>query len=664
MGFPTLLGTGSISSYAKYGDILNQTTWASLTGYTSHGAASFSASSNKILESGGSNVLTDYLTYDSWYTRMEKYSITRNFTVNATPSASTYGTGIGVASVSVAYQSVFCKLDCTNTANQGKISIYGIDKSNVQLAIVTASSGHTIVNGDSITMNISKNGYTISASVTNNTQGWNDSVSYTQDLSYADINTTFYTPNVGYFAIWTFGGTFNTTKFEISTTNPVLPKLIVVGNSKAVGSFQGVSQNARWFDSVQSSIGATIINLSNFGDKVSVEMIAAKAELIALIGTGVGVKVLFADVAANDIRGAVASATWQAAYNNLVQAVEDLGVTHFHCVLPEANFGTGVDTTAMKTFIINNGWNYSDTWTAMGGYPATVGLITPEGIHPGPTAVSVIAPVIVSSFNSFTSNPYDASAVTYFTRYSVAPSSTDKRIISDFYRGVKFDNSLLPSGSLSTLFDAIWLMANPYQDGAKFNLISNSFSLTEVASPSWTSYQGYTGNGTSSYLNTGLAPSATTIASQNSFSYGIYLRNNSAVAGQSGAVNAGNTSWVVIGPKFTDNKMYFGVNSALADFGASATTITDSLGLKSAKRTNSTTVVAYDRSNVLLNQTTGASAARTTQIIYIGARNNAGTADSFDVRQISFAFIGIGTISIPNLYTRIQALMTSFGTQV
>jgi hypothetical protein len=81
-------------------------------------------------------------------------------------------------------------------------------------------------------------------------------------------------------------------------------------------------------------------------------------------------------------------------------------------------------------------------------------------------------------------------------------------------------------------------------------------------------------------------------------------------------------------------------------------------------RENTTNIQYYNRSTKVVDsiQTNGMSSSS----LYVGARNNLGTADRFSDRQNAFVSIGDGLTSTQasNFYTAVQAFQTTLSRQV
>jgi hypothetical protein len=216
-----------------------------------------------------------------------------------------------------------------------------------------------------------------------------------------------------------------------------------------------------------------------------------------------------------------------------------------------------------------------------------------------------------------------------------------------------------------SLLDRFWVFATEQQQHAQIDL-KNLSSLTEVSSPSWTIGQGYTGNGSSSYLNTNYSPSINAINYiQNNASFGFYSRTNIDNAKVSmGAIGSGSASahWEsVIFPK--DSGSFYPSNNCSG--GEDIFTSANSLALFSTSRTTSTTNLGWIRGvSQTSTNTWDVSAPPQNFNFYICANNNIGTANLFDTRQISMAFIGSGSINQLQLYNIFQTFATAQGFSV
>lgn len=132
---------------------------------------------------------------------------------------------------------------------------------------------------------------------------------------------------------------------------------------------------------------------------------------------------------------------------------------------------------------------------------------------------------------------YGAEARALFARFSVQPTDARKTLVNNLI------GSLKTAGVWAKL-DAFYMLAAADAQSALLNWVSTSYNLTAVNSPAFVAEQGYTGDGSTSYLETGFNPTTATSPKfvQDSASQVIHSRTNLANAGASsfdmGNVNA------------------------------------------------------------------------------------------------------------------------------
>lgn len=110
---------------------------------------------------------------------------------------------------------------------------------------------------------------------------------------------------------------------------------------------------------------------------------------------------------------------------------------------------------------------------------------------------------------------FSAEGAAFFARATTIPAG-DMPKWDTFFKALKAAN-------IYSKFDAIYILAAADSTIAKLNLISSSFPLTETSAPTFTQYRGYAGNGTSSFLSTGVAPNGLTQYTQNSAHGSIWV---------------------------------------------------------------------------------------------------------------------------------------------
>lgn len=182
------------------------------------------------------------------------------------------------------------------------------------------------------------------------------------------------------------------------------------------------------------------------------------------------------------------------------------------------------------------------------------------------------------------------------------------------------------------------------------------FNATLVNSPTLEVDRGITGNGSSSYINSGFNVSAGTQFTQNSNSFANYSRTQSASAG----VGVGCTSnWM----QLSDGTSLF---ARISRTTSTSVANTESLGLFIATRISSTAVRVYKNTTELLVNDSYASAALPDFNMFVGCYNASGSAASFTTRQNALFFAGAGltageTIS---LFTALETYLDYIGAGV
>ena len=194
-----------------------------------------------------------------------------------------------------------------------------------------------------------------------------------------------------------------------------------------------------------------------------------------------------------------------------------------------------------------------------------------------------------------------------------------------------------------------WNLKNPQDTTAAFRL---------AFSGSWThSSTGALPNGVNAYADTYY--STTTNAAQDASSMGIYLRTNTdgAKVDMGAWISNSNSSQILA--KFS-NTLYGAINSVGL---GNTTSNTSSTGFYIVSRTGTNAgTVAKNTTQINLTETSVAH----TNTIYLGARNNSGTAFAYSDREIAFAFMGTGLTAAQctTLYTIVQTYQTTLGRQV
>lgn len=210
-----------------------------------------------------------------------------------------------------------------------------------------------------------------------------------------------------------------------------------------------------------------------------------------------------------------------------------------------------------------------------------------------------------------------------------------------------------------TQIDRIWLYAQGVQDNAKISIANPaSTQITEVNSPTWTQYQGYTGNGTTSHLRTNFNAATQgvnlTLDSASMFTYNVtnVVGGYVELGGQTGSP----FPTLALGSRFTGDLFLIRVNTSTQTSFSNS----DSRGFFVNSRTASNANQQY-KNGVSINTTTTASTSIPNQALFSLAFSANGTPSLFSPIQQALTGFGGGGIDQLKFYNRTQHLAIMLG---
>ena len=187
-----------------------------------------------------------------------------------------------------------------------------------------------------------------------------------------------------------------------------------------------------------------------------------------------------------------------------------------------------------------------------------------------------------------------------------------------------------------TLLDALWVMAAHHEQASRLNWKSpGNFTLSEQGGITFETDRGWQGNGTSGYLNTGWIPATHGVNyQQNGASAGGYVQENGTGSVIGGALSGGATGPILLALQGGGNRIN--------------TEFTGATGLTPAITAEGFYVIRRTASNAQQMLSNGAidatntatSSTRPAVALYLGARNNNGTADLFSQNRLALANVG------------------------
>lgn len=308
------------------------------------------------------------------------------------------------------------------------------------------------------------------------------------------------------------------------------------------------------------------------------------------------------------------------------------------------------------TILPANTTNKTVTWTSSNTSIATVsnGLISAKSVG----TCNIIASTINGKKDTcvFTVKSYPTIATDFFARMSVTPNDTLKGQLSKLIDSLDYYN--------------IWDSADVYrvfalQDtaDATLNLISTNFKATRKNTPTFTAYTGFTGNGSSMYINSNYNPSSNaTHYRLNSASIHVYTNSNTivdakALTGVTDGTNVNLFSYRTAG--------YFQLrlNSALASILTYQHRNNIGGGLTLTRNSSSQTCVLQN-DGVYLHSGTNNSTALPNGKIFTLCYNSSGSALGYSNDQLSFFYVGgqLTELQAQKLYEAEQRYLDFYNT--
>ena len=347
-----------------YGTLYDSTTWNNLSSFTNNGGT-FTVTSNKIVGSGGANTTTQTLEYN-YYTSLTNWRIGGKIKATATVD----GFGLGQRSQ---YGAV-AKFNAQN----GYLYLYGNGSSAVLLA--QSSSAVTFSTNDYIQMWVTREGNVITAYARNaTTNGATVSVRYIYNYL---TNTVPIMPNIGRFAIYSFGGSFTVDSLSITSKEVKNAKIAVVGDSKAVG-YYAENYSTSYPSKLGEKYKSTIIVAG--ANETTADLITRLNEVIAL-----NPKQVLLQIGSNDIRTSVSASTIYANYDTIYNRLTRAGIL----VFPLLPFKEAViDQTGLVSHITSTyPTRYIDTYSD--GYKSNQ---LADNVHPNQSYNDDIFDAIIKS---------------------------------------------------------------------------------------------------------------------------------------------------------------------------------------------------------------------------------------------------------------------------
>jgi hypothetical protein len=240
---------------------------------------------------------------------------------------------------------------------------------------------------------------------------------------------------------------------------------------------------------------------------------------------------------------------------------------------------------------------------------------------------------------------YDPSAVTLFAAMTIQPNRALKKAYNDCIVSLK-------AQSLWTKLDGVYLEDVHDAQAARLNVVNpGTFNLTAFNLPTFTAKQGYTGNGTTAYLDTNCNPSTAPglhFTRDNACIF-AWHRENVSDSALMGVSSAGAETFIK--PAAGAGSGVFRVNSG----STSSATLSDESGLFLVNRDSSTTVQVYQNGTSIASGASASAAIPSSDLFLLRERTN------FSSGTVVMAGFGssFSSTDAANLYTILSTFKTA-----
>jgi hypothetical protein len=245
------------------------------------------------------------------------------------------------------------------------------------------------------------------------------------------------------------------------------------------------------------------------------------------------------------------------------------------------------------------------------------------------------------------------------------PSKAVQRIIlgDRYYNAVSQFKSETTGYGILSLFDFVWFTAAPSVAKAVIPVIgSSAFPLTLVGGVNFTANRGFTGNGTTGYLDTNFPPSSGVNFIQDSACLCAYTINSRAVV-STGALMGANTNGAArpnyIVP-YNTGGAFGACNSSAITYAASP----NANGFWHVNRSGANSNQMYRNGSSVATAATSSATRATSSFVILADRQGASAAvTDFSIDTVSAVLIGasLDATQSANLSTAVNNYMKTFG---
>jgi len=341
----TVFSTDTLEAYV--GQILRSPSFASLTGWTNNGSATFTATGGVITASGGAGLddFTNSLDYN-YYTGADEWGFST--VLKTGTAAANVGMSVGIRTTNTYVPcSMAVQFDGSNSAHAGRIYLRAFRGVNFIRVDSTAALSFTA--GDKIEINVFLNRYSVTILARDQTTN-SAHVYITHNFPVALSSDVL--PNTGHFSIWQHGGANEIDSAAITIYSLKYPAICVLGDSRLYGDLVG-DYGVSYVQQLQSRYGS-VVNFAKAGDRTTdilnrvPEALSTHTKQFVYMA---GVNDIAATTDTNTIKSNIAST-----YSGLISQGAKVWF-----LLPW--FSSVYDQTWLRNYIVRTYPNWIDTWT-------------------------------------------------------------------------------------------------------------------------------------------------------------------------------------------------------------------------------------------------------------------------------------------------------------
>jgi hypothetical protein len=239
-------------------------------------------------------------------------------------------------------------------------------------------------------------------------------------------------------------------------------------------------------------------------------------------------------------------------------------------------------------------------------------------------------------------------------------------VIPDYNQQLLINNlisNMIKIGVWNSLDVFFMFAANAQQSGLLNWKNPSGTAATAVNSPTFTAYQGFAGDGSTSYVNTQWAPNVNGVNfSLNNASAFIYSRTNQAASTvrDFGANSTLNSIPTILSIVYTSSLLSGDINGTIPSGTISNSSSLELFGMERSSSAN----YIFLKNGSSLGTITSASVNMTSSNVYVGCTNNNGSAANFSSKQFSLWGAGSSGIQTVSFYNALNLYLTAIGANV